>query len=160
MDRGEIQPPGHPDWFRLNLGQALGWAEFALLAGLSGDYLVHLGLSQADDSARSTRSLAATGAVIWLLKFCELTNWDGGWPLRQRRGNMHGWLLLLGSELIWTITLIQVTALIIAALRQSNRTLAEIENEDREHETLRFSAETPRQEALSKGQPNTLGPEW
>ncbi len=88
MDRGENQPPGHPDWFRLNLGQALGWAEeFALLAGLSGDYLVHLGLSQADDSARSTRSLAATGAVIWLLRLYELTNSNGrGWPLRQRRG--------------------------------------------------------------------------
>jgi hypothetical protein len=158
MDRGENLLPGNPDWFRANLGQALGWAEFALLASLSGDYLVHLGLSQAEDSARSTRSLAATGAVIWLLKFCELTNWDGGWPLRPRR-NMHGWLLLLGSELIWTITLIQVTALIIAALRQSNRALAEMENEDRDHELLRFPAESPRQEVLSTSQSQTPGRE-
>jgi len=157
MDRGENQAPGHPDWFRLNLGQALGWAEFALLASLSGDYLVHLGLSQAEDSARSTRSLAATGAVIWLLKFCELTNWDGGWPLRPRNRNMHGMLLLLGSELIWTITLIQVTALVIAALRQSNRTLTEMENEDHDHELLRFPAESPRQDVLFTAQSQSLG---
>jgi hypothetical protein len=160
VDRGENQLPGNPDWFRANLGQALGWAEFALLASLSGDYLVHLGLSQAEDSARSTRSLAATGAVVWMLKFCELTNWDGGWPLRPRNLNMHALLLRLGSELIWTITLIQVTALVIAALRQSNRTLAEMENEDREHEMLRFSGEPPGQEELSKVQPNTVGQEW
>ena len=60
-------------WLRSNLGQALGWAEFALMASLSGDYLVHLGLDQAEDSAKSTRSLAATGAVIWMLRFCEPT---------------------------------------------------------------------------------------
>jgi len=152
MDRGENQP-GNPDWFRANLGQALGWAEFALLASLSGDYLVHLGLTQAEDSAKSTRSLAATGAVVWMLKFCELTNWDGGWPLRQRNRNMHGMLLLiLGSELIWTITLIQVTALVIAALRQTNRTLAEMERDDHDHELLPFSAESPRQDMLSTAQ--------
>ena len=117
MDRGENQVPGHPDWFRLNLGQALGWAEFALLASLAGDYLVHLGLSQAEDSAQSTRSLAATGAVVWLLKFCELTNWDGGLASGTAGPTTcTSWLLFLGSELIWTLTLIQVTALIIAAL--------------------------------------------
>ncbi len=159
MDRGANQLPGNPDWFRSNLGQALGWAEFALMASLSGDYLVHLGLSQAEDSAKSTRSLAATGAVVWMLSFCELTNWDGGWPLRQRNGNMHGFLLFLGSQLIWTITLIQVTALVIAALRQSNRTLAEMESEDRDHELLPFSAESPRQDVFSSAQSQGFGPE-
>ena len=159
MDRGENQAPGQPDWFRSNLGQALGWAEFALMASLSGDYLVHLGLNHAEDSARSTRSLAATGAVVWLLMFCELTHWDGGWPLRRRNLNMHSWLLFLGSELIWTITLIQVTALVIAALRQSNRTLTEMENEDRDHELLRFPAESPRQDVLFTAQSQSLGRE-
>jgi hypothetical protein len=159
MDRGANQAPGNCDWFRANLGQALGWAEFALLASLSGDYLVHLGLSQADDSARSTRSLAATGAVVWLLKFCELTNWDGGWPLRPRNQNMHALLLLLGSELIWTITLIQVTALVIAALRQSNRTLAEMESEDHDHELLRVPADSFPQDVLSTAQSQSLGRE-
>ena len=159
MDRGENQAPGQPDWFRSNLGQALGWAEFALMSSLSGDYLVHLGLTQAEDSARSTRSLAATGAVVWLLMFCELTHWDGGWPLRRRNPNMHGWLLFLGSELIWTITLIQVTALVIAALRQSNRTLTEMENEDHDHELLRFPAEFPRQDVLFTAQSQSLGRE-
>jgi len=159
MDRGENQLPGNPDWFRGNLGEALGWAEFALMASLSGDYLVHLGLSQAEDSARSTRSLAATGAVVWMLMFCELTNWDGGWPLRPRNGNRHGLLLSLGSQLIWTITLIQVTALVIAALRQSNRTLADMESEDHDHELLRFPAESSRQDGLSTAQSQGFGRE-
>ena len=82
MDQSDGQGPAQVNWLRSNLGQALGWAEFALLASLSGDYLVHLGLDQAEDSAKSTRSLAATGAVVWMLQFCESTNWDGGWPLR------------------------------------------------------------------------------
>ncbi len=159
MDRGENHLPGNPDWFRMNLGQALGWAEFALLASLSGDYLVHLGLGQAEDSARSTRSLAATGAVIWMLRFCELTDWDGGWPLRPRNGNGHGLLLFLGSQLIWTITLIQVTALIIAALRQSNRTLAEMESEDQDHDLLRVPAESPREDVFSTAQSQGFGQE-
>ncbi len=157
MDRGENPVAGQHDWFRSNLGQALGWAEFALMASLSGDYLVHLGLSQADDSAKSTRSLAATGAVVWLLRFCELTHWDGGWPLRRRNLNMHGWLLILGSELIWTITLIQVTALIVAALRQTNRTLTEMEIEDGDHELLRFPAESPREDVYSGAQARGSG---
>jgi hypothetical protein len=159
IDRGENQPAGHADWFRSNLGQALGWAEFALIASLSGDYLVHLGLTQAEDSARSTRSLAATGAVVWLLMFCELTHWDGGWPLRQRNMNMQSWLLFLGSHLIWTISLIQVTALVIAAFRQSNRTLRELESEDRYAELFGLPAETSRQNVLSKAQPSPFGQE-
>ncbi len=159
MDRGENQLPGNPDWFRGNLGEALGWAEFALMASLSGDYLVHLGLSQAEDSARSTRSLAATGAVVWILTFYELTNRDAGWPLRPRNVNRHVLLLFLGSRLIWTITLIQVTALVIAALRQSNRTLAEMESEDLVDELDRFPAESPRQDVLSTAQSQGFGRE-
>jgi hypothetical protein len=149
IDRSEGLVPGQPNWFRTNLGQALGWAEFALLASLSGDYLVHLGLDHAEDSAKSTRSLAATGAVIWMLQFCESTNWDGGWPLQRRNFGVQGWLLFLGAELIWTITLIQVTALIVAALRQSNRILAEMEREDQEHELLRSPSESPREDQRS-----------
>jgi len=160
VDRGEGQGPGQVNWFRSNLGQALGWAEFALLASLSGDYLVHLGLDQAEDSAKSTRSLAATGAVVWMLQFCESTNWDGGWPLRPRNLGMQGWLLFLGSELIWMITLIQVTALIIAAFRQSNRTLSEMDREDQDHELLRSPSEFPREDLLSAVQPQGLGRDW
>jgi hypothetical protein len=139
---GQGHGPGPGNWLRSNLGQALGWAEFALIASLTGDYLVHLGLDQAEDSARSTRSLAATGAIVWILQFCEQTNWDGGWPLRPRMLGMQGWLLFLGSELIWTITLVQVTALVIAAFRQSNRVLFEMHKEDQDHELLRFPSES------------------
>src|SRR3954453_3866455 len=143
LDRGDGPGLGEGSWFRSNLGQALGWAEFALMASLSGDYLVHLGLSQADDSAKSTRSLAATGAVIWMLRFCEQTNWDAGWPLQRRAFGIQVWLLYLGSELIWTITLIQVTALVVAAARHTIRALDEMEREDQQHELLGFRSEDP-----------------
>ena len=159
MDQSEGQAPGQVNWLRSNLGQALGWAEFALLASLSGDYLVHLGLDQAEDSAKSTRSLAATGAVVWMLQFCESTNWDGGWPLRPRMFGMQSWLLFLGSELIWTITLIQVTALVIAAFRQSNRTLGEMEREDQDHELLQFPSESPRSDLFASLEPRGMSPD-
>jgi hypothetical protein len=149
MEQGEGEAQGQFSWFRHNLGQALGWAEFALLASLSGDYLVHLGLDHAEDSAKSTRSLAATGAVIWMLQFCESTNWDAGWPLQPRVIGPHGWLLFLGAQLIWTITLIQVTALIIAAFRQSNRTLEQMAREDQDHDLLRSPSESASHDLLA-----------
>ena len=60
---------GH-DWLLEHVGEALGWAEFALLAGLSCDYLEHLGQEYARESGKATRSMAVTGAVLWLLMFC------------------------------------------------------------------------------------------
>lgn len=159
LDRGDAQGPAELSWFRSNLGQALGWAEFALLASLSGDYLVHLGIEQAEDSARSTRFLAAIGAVVWLIKFCEWTDWEHGWPLRRRNPNMHSLLLFLGSELIWTITLLQVTALIIAALRQSNRTLGRMDREDHDLDSLGFPSESAKHDLFSTAKQQGLGPE-
>jgi hypothetical protein len=153
--------PGRDEgsWFRSNLGHALGWAEFALMASLSGDYLVHLGLEQAEDSAKSTRSLAATGAVIWMLGFCEQTNWDRGWPLQQRNVGIQGHLLFLGWHLIWTITLIQVTALIIASVRQSVRILREMDHEDQSHELLGFPSESSGQKSPSESNRKEMGEE-
>jgi hypothetical protein len=57
-------------------------------------------------------------------------------------------LLHLGSELIWTIALIQVTALIIACARQSIRVLKEMDREDQDHELLRLPSESPWQQEL------------
>jgi hypothetical protein len=131
---GEI---GH-EWLRQSLAQALGWAEFALLTSLTCDYLVHLGVEHARDSDKSTRSMIATGAMVWLLLFCQATNWAAGWPLqaRQLRG-LEGLLLVHGVSLIWAITLIQVTALLISAMRQSTHVLAEIQQEEQECDLLR-----------------------
>jgi hypothetical protein len=128
---------GH-EWLRLNLGQALGWAEFALLAGLSCDYLDHLGLEQARDTGKSARAMAATGAVLWMLLFCERTDWSAAWPLRAHpvRGPEEQ-LLALGSLLIWAITLMQVTALVFSATRQSGYVLEEMRREDEANDPLR-----------------------
>jgi hypothetical protein len=128
---------GH-DWFRSHLGQALGWAEFALITSLACDYLVHLGVEQAREAGKATRSLAATGAVVWMLLFSMQTSWRG-WPLAPRGGMTPEMLLLvLGTQVIWMITLLQVTALTIAAWRQSNRALLEMDKEDQENDLLQF----------------------
>jgi hypothetical protein len=129
---------GH-DWFRSNLGQALGWAEFALLATLSCDYLEHLGVEQARDSGRSTRAMAATGAVLWMVIFCLRTDWSSGWPLKDRAGrpSIEEFLLYQGSLLIWAITLMQVTALTIFSARQSGYVLEELEREYEANDPLR-----------------------
>jgi hypothetical protein len=128
---------GH-EWLRESLGTALGWGEFALISSLTCDYLVHLGVEHARESDKSTRSMAATGAMVWLLYFCQRTNWRAGWPLHvhQLRA-LDGFLVFYGYHLIWTITLIQVTALVISAVRQTTTVLEEIDREDQEHDLLR-----------------------
>ena len=134
---------GH-EWLRGNLGLALGWGEFALLSSLTCDYLVHLGVDYARDSDKSTRSMAATGAMLWLLLFCQTTNWRAGWPLQgQRPHRLEGLLLTHGFHLIWTITLIQVTALVISAVRQSTYVLEEMDRDDEDNDLLRSRSDSP-----------------
>ena len=136
---------GH-QWLRINLGEALGWAEFALLAGLTCDYLEHLGLEGARDSGKSARAMAATGAVLWMLLFCERTDWAASWPLRQRQFWVpEEFFLLLGSMLIWAITLMQVTAMVISATRQTGYVLEEMNREDEANDPLRSPSDSEDQ---------------
>jgi hypothetical protein len=130
-------------WLRIHLGQALGWAEFALMASLSCDVMVHLGVVQAAETGRATRSLATTGASIWMALFLLRTDWAKGWPLqfRHNRFFFHGLLLDLGWNMIWTITLIQVTALAIAAARQCSAVLAEMALEDQQLDVFKPRSE-------------------
>lgn len=140
LDLGDPQGVGDWAWFRTQFGNALGWAEVALLASLSGDFLTHLGVEQADESARSTRSLAASGALIWLLLFCETANLHDGWPIKPKARIPRQTLLLdLGTNLIGIICLIQVAALVVAAFHQSDRQVREMEVDDRVREDELFS---------------------
>jgi heme exporter protein D len=133
-------------WLRGHVGEALGWAEFTLLSSLSCDYLVHLGVEHARESDKSIRSMAATGAMVWMLLFCQQTDWGAGWPLRPRlRGGVEGLLLGHGSMLIWAITLIQVTALVVSAVRQTTRVLEEMDREDQDHDLLRSRSDSSRE---------------
>jgi len=119
LELGDPQMRGEHAWFRMQLGTALGWAEFALLARLSGDLLGHLGVEEADESSRSTRSLAASGAMVWLLLFLETANLQAGWPLQpNQRFTRHVFLLRMATTMIHTICLIQVTTLVVSALRR------------------------------------------
>jgi hypothetical protein len=100
----------------------------------------------ARDSDKSTRSMAATGAMVWLLLICQLTDWQAGWPLQahhQLRG-LERMLLYHGFKLIWAITLIQVTALVISAVRRSTEVIAEMDREDQDNDLLRSRSDTPQ----------------
>jgi hypothetical protein len=131
---------GH-GWLRGHIGEALGWSEFALLSSLSGVYLAHLGIEQARDSDKATRSMVVTGAALWMILFCQQTNWAAGWPLQQRRFMGLEWFLLMhGWSLIWTITLIQVTGLVISAARQTSHALEEMNREDQASDPFGDSA--------------------
>jgi hypothetical protein len=127
---------GH-DWLRSIIREAMSWGRMALLSSLAGDYLVHLGVENAQESDKLTRSMTVTGALVWMLFICQQTNW-AVWPL-QFRGirRLESELLLHGFNLIYTITLIQVTALVISAARQSTVVLTEMDKEDQEDDLLR-----------------------
>jgi len=121
---------GH-DWLWAIIGQALGWAQFALIASLSGDLLAHLGIDQAPEAGKSTRSLAATGSIVWFLFILELIALRAR-PMRAKPAILNEvWLLYCGYQMIWSIALIQVTALSIAATRQTSRLIAEMDREDK-----------------------------
>ncbi len=139
------------EWLRGNLGQALGWAEFALLAGLSCDYLEHLGVEHARESGKSTRSMTAFGAVLWLLLFCQRTNWTAGWPLAAHRiRSLEEYLLWQASNLIWAITLIQVTALVASATVRSGRVLADLRVEEEAADPFRTPSHQADEADLSR----------
>jgi hypothetical protein len=141
MARGEVLglhggDIGH-EYFRGIIREAMSWGRMALLSSLAGDYLVHLGVENARESDKLTRSMTVTGALVWLLFTCQQTNW-AQWPLQHmHRRNLESELLLHGFTLIYSITLIQVTALVISAARQSTVALAEMDREDQEDDLLR-----------------------
>jgi hypothetical protein len=131
---------GHA-WLRENVGQALGWAEFALIAGLSCEYLEHLGVEYARESGKTTRSMSATGAVVWLLLFCQRTNWSA-WPLVPHRiRSIEEFLLYQASHLIWAITLMQATSLTLSAAKMSGQVLTEMQFEDEVNDPLKPRSE-------------------
>ena len=134
---------GH-EWLRDMTGWAMSWGRLALLSSLAGDYLVHLGVENARESDKLTRSMTVTGALVWMLFFGQQTNWAAGWPLQHGGGGnpMEARLLLHGFTLIYTITLVQVTALVISAARQSSVVLAEMDHEDQDDDLLRPRSET------------------
>jgi hypothetical protein len=131
---------GH-EWLRYSLGSALGWAEFALIAGLSCEVMVHLGVEAAAETGMATRALVATGAVIWMADFCLQTDWRS-WPLEFRGvRSPEAVLLRMGTSMIWTVALIQVTALSFAATRQCGEVLADMDREEKANDPLRSASE-------------------
>ena len=133
--RGE---PGH-EWLRGNMGEALGWAEFALMAGLSCDYLEHLGrrvrprIGQVDpvDGGHGRRPLAAA-----VLPADQLVRRLA--PVRPHRvRSIEEYLLFQASHLIWAITLLQVTPSPYPPSPDSSQVLDEMKGEDEADDPFR-----------------------
>ena len=122
---------GH-EWLRDMIRQAMSWGRMALLSSLAGDYLVHLGVENARESDKLTRSMTVTGALVWMLFICQQTNW-AVLAIATCAGRLtsRACCCLHGFTLIYTITLIQVTALVISAARQSTVVLAEMDGKIR-----------------------------
>lgn len=148
MDHGPELGLGDRDlgnlWFRISVGQAVGWAEFALIASLACEVLTHLGVEAAADTGRSTRALASTGAVLWMLRFMNSTDWQSGWPLQHKRFlTPESFLLNVGWNVVWVITTIQVTALAIAATRQLSEVILELTRDAERNDMFRSRSESP-----------------
>ncbi len=138
---------GH-DWFRRSLGSALGWSEYALIAGLAADLATHLGESRAGEFGRAARSLATTGAMVWSLYFFSRTNWDSPfWPLREVAWNRSTLMLMLGLAVLGAINLMQITVLSLIASRSCGQKLREMAREDRDPEVFTLPPEAGRFEA-------------
>jgi len=127
---------GH-DWFRRSLGQAMGWSEFALIASLAADLAARLGEPQALDFGKAARSLATTGAIVWFTYFYFQTDWNNQiWPLRMRRLDRGSILLLLGTMVLGSIALVQVSALSLLASRCCGKALRDMVTEDKKRDAF------------------------
>ena len=123
------EPSGH-EVFRHSLSTALGWAKFALVAGLAADVAGHLGVARAVDLGKAARATATTGASLWAFYFVQRINWRQPWPLAEHAMNRDSFLIYLAVWLISAICLVQTSLLSMIAGRASARALAEMARED------------------------------
>ena len=127
---------GH-DYFRRCLGEALGWSEFALIAGLSAGMAAHLGEPKALELGRAARSLASVGASAWFVYFFLRTDWNPPiWPLREAPRDIRLFLISIGSLFLTTIVLVQVTLLCLYAGRTCARAVRTIDAEEARNEAF------------------------
>lgn len=122
-------PSGH-DVFRHSLSMALGWAKFALVAGMAADVAGHLGVAQAPDFGKAARATATTGASLWAFYFLNRINWQQGWPLAEHGMNRESLLIYLAVWVISAVCLVQTSLLCMIAGRASARALREMSRED------------------------------
>jgi hypothetical protein len=136
-------------WLRRSLGEAISWSEFALIASLAADMAAHLGETRAIDFARSVRSLATTGAMVWFLYFYFRTNWVLPiWPLRARPQNHGSFMLMLCWMVLSAILFVQTTALSLLAGRCCGQALRKMAAEDRASDLLPSRSEAGWDELL------------
>jgi hypothetical protein len=143
------------EWFRNSLSSAIVWSKFALIASLSADVAVQLGEPRAIDQARSVRSLATTGAMIWFLFFALITDWSQPiWPLRFRmRGIPEARMLFLSWTVIWTICLGKCAALTLLASRCCSRTLLQMAKDDQANDLIPSRSEDGWNEMIRQSGP-------
>ena len=114
-----------------HLRTALGWSRFLLIANLSADLARHAGMPRADEFGKAARSTAVTGAALWFVYFLGRIDWRRPWPLAERRLTLDALHLLMASEMISALCLIQASLLTLLAGRAAARALREMADEDR-----------------------------
>lgn len=128
-------------WLRYALS-VMQWLELMLFASLAAEVAVHLGRSEAGDSARLVRSLAIIGVIFWFLILLSCTNWLPGRGPVFRIQSLEVYLLLLGSHALLGITAFQVTILCSQAGRECQRLLLEMARSEQDDELLRSRSES------------------
>lgn len=117
--------------FCRHLQMALGWSRFLLLASLGSDFARHAGMPRAEDFGKAARSTATTGAAIWFVYFLSRIDWAHPWPLAERRLTLDAFHLLMASQMISILCMIQATLLTLLASRAAAKALREVAAEEK-----------------------------
>jgi hypothetical protein len=111
------------------LRMGFGWSRFLLLATLAADLGRHAGIPGAVELGRASRSTATTGAAVWFVFFLVRIDWNGPWPLGERRMSLEALHLWMAFTMITMICLVQASLLSILATRGAARLLRDTARE-------------------------------
>ena len=140
---------GH-GWLRGQVGSLFNWIEFALASRLAFSLSERLG--GGDASLRhKARVFCLAGMALWAFGFLRLTDWRHPWPLIPRGRRLNGpigLLMLLGTETLMLLALLNIIPLCVTACRSCSRAAAEEvpEHEEKGLDLLRSRSETWEEE--------------
>ncbi len=136
---------GHT-WLRYQVGSLFNWIEFALVSRMAFALTKHFGAAEAS-LRHKVKVFCVAGLVLWGLTFLKLTNWDHLWPLEARAPRLGGLFLLMGTDALTLMAMLNVIPLCLAANRACSRaTPRSSEADDRGIDLLKSRSETWEEE--------------
>jgi hypothetical protein len=112
---------------------AMSWAKLGLLGGLVASFGSHLDNEGLLKFARTTRTTASTGAILWFLFFLETTDWTRPWPMRMRPFNMELAMFNLLIQMVSTVCILQGSLIGLSAGRAARAEIRKMDSEDQMH---------------------------